>query len=191
MSWEDQSEEQCNSGISYMMERESNMEKQLNFDFFQDIEKFNEMYGLYHSDVPIIVWTRMAKFMNIIGDEMKEGMEILKYIDGVQSCPGLDLEKEGLDTLVKISDWLGDLIVYCTSEARRYGIPIEDVLKIIMESNFSKLGADGKPIIDERGYVVKGPGYYRPETKLRELLIKKMNKPNSTQLPLNFCESTV
>ncbi len=39
-----------------------------------------------------------------------------------------------------------------------------------MQSNFSKLGADGKPIYDERGKVMKGPGYWQPEPKIRALL---------------------
>jgi hypothetical protein len=39
-----------------------------------------------------------------------------------------------------------------------------------MESNFSKLGADGQPIYDERGKVMKGPSYWKPEPRIRSLL---------------------
>jgi predicted HAD superfamily Cof-like phosphohydrolase len=35
-----------------------------------------------------------------------------------------------------------------------------------MASNMSKLGPDGKPIYDERGKVMKGPGYWKPEPML-------------------------
>jgi predicted HAD superfamily Cof-like phosphohydrolase len=69
-----------------------------------------------------------------------------------------------------LADLLGDLIVYCASEARRWGIPLEPVLNTIMESNFSKLGADGQPLYDERGKVLKGPNYWKPEPKIEELL---------------------
>ena len=43
---------------------------------------------------------------------------------------------------------------------------IDQVLVIIMQSNFSKLGADGKPIYDERGKVMKGPAIGNPEPKI-------------------------
>jgi hypothetical protein len=39
-----------------------------------------------------------------------------------------------------------------------------------MDSNTSKLGADGKPIYDERGKVMKGPGYWKPEPAIKELI---------------------
>ena len=79
-----------------------------------------------------------------------------------------------LDVMAELSDWLGDLVVYCASEARRWGLPLPEVLRVIMESNFSKLGADGKPIYDERGKVMKGPNYWKPEPKLRDMLSREL-----------------
>ena len=53
---------------------------------------------------------------------------------------------KAVDIAVAIADLLGDIIVYCRSEALKYGLPLEDVLDLIMDSNESKLGAaDGKP----------------------------------------------
>ena len=69
-----------------------------------------------------------------------------------------------------IADVLGDIIVYCRSEALKYGLPLEDVLDIIMDSNESKLGADGKPIYDANGKFLKGPNYWKPEPKIKALL---------------------
>ena len=37
-------------------------------------------------------------------------------------------------------------MVYRRSEALKYGLPLEDVLDIIMDSNESKLDAHGQPI---------------------------------------------
>jgi hypothetical protein len=31
------------------------------------------------------------------------------------------------------------------------------------QSNMSKLGEDGKPILREDGKILKGPGYFRPD----------------------------
>jgi len=44
------------------------------------------------------------------------------------------------------------------------------VLDIIMDSNESKLGADGKPIYDANGKFLKGPNYWRPEPRIKALL---------------------
>jgi len=68
------------------------------------------------------------------------------------------------------ADLLGDVIVYCRSEALKYGLPLEAVLDIIMDSNESKLGADGKPIYDANGKFLKGPGYWKPDPKIKSLL---------------------
>ena len=48
-------------------------------------------------------------------------------------------------------------MVYCRSEALKYGLPLEEVLDIIMDSNESKLDANGKPIYDANGKFLKGP----------------------------------
>ena len=74
------------------------------------------------------------------------------------------------DVLTAIADLLGDVIVYCRSEALKYGLPLEDVLDVIMDSNESKLGADGNPIYDGNGKFLKGPNYWKPEPKIKALL---------------------
>ena len=63
------------------------------------------------------------------------------------------------------------MIVYCRSEALKYGIPLEEVLSIIMDSNESKLGADGKPIYNANGKFLKGPNYRKPEPMIKKLLV--------------------
>jgi hypothetical protein len=39
-----------------------------------------------------------------------------------------------------------------------------------MASNMSKLGKDGKPIYDERGKVMKGTNYWRPNAQIRRYI---------------------
>ena len=69
--------------------------------------------------------------------------------------------------LVMLSDWLGDMNVYNRSEALKYGIPLEGVLACIMGSNFTKLDAEGQPIINpENGKVLKGPNFVPPEAHI-------------------------
>jgi hypothetical protein len=82
------------------------------------------------------------------------------------------IEANGENTehrLVSLADFLADIIVYATSEARRWGIPIEQVLDCIMDSQESKL-VDNKPLKDERDKFVKGPNYRRPEPMIAQVL---------------------
>ena len=132
--------------------------------FAERISLMNKMYRLPTNDIPTIpsnVTDRLIKFKATLLDEVNE-------IDDI-----VELTKNGSNSLqiaVAIADLLGDVIVYCRSEALKYGIPMEDVLDIIMDSSESKLGADGNPIYDENGKFLKGPNYWKPETKIHELL---------------------
>jgi NTP pyrophosphatase (non-canonical NTP hydrolase) len=139
-------------------------EVQVNESFAARIAHMNAMYKLPAHDRPTIppdVAERLAKFKATLLDEVHEIDEIIARAR--QGAAPLDLA-------VAIADLLGDVIVYCRSEALKYGIPLEAVLQVIMDSNASKLGADGKPIYDANGKFLKGPNYWKPEPKIRELL---------------------
>jgi len=139
-------------------------------EFANDIEKFNGIYKLPVSQVPttdvgVDMAERLTAFKAILGEELEEIDEII------------DSAKRGdnpLTTLTMLADLLGDIQVYCASEMAKFGLPLDEVLAIIMQSNFSKLGADGQPIYDERGKVMKGPGYWKPEPKISQMLERKM-----------------
>ena len=132
--------------------------------FHERIALMNAMYKLPASDKPAVpdnVADRLVKFKATLMDEVHE-------IDDIVDMVGKGADK--LDVAVAIADLLGDVIVYCRSEALKYGLPLEAVLDIIMDSNESKLGADGKPIYDANGKFLKGPNYWKPEPKIKELL---------------------
>jgi predicted HAD superfamily Cof-like phosphohydrolase len=132
--------------------------------FAQRIAAMNAMYKLPANERPALpadVADRLAKFKATLMDEVHEIDEIVK------------LAKSGgapIDIAVAIADLLGDVIVYCRSEALKYGLPLEEVLEVIMDSNESKLGADGKPIYDANGKFLKGPNYWKPESRIKSLL---------------------
>jgi predicted HAD superfamily Cof-like phosphohydrolase len=94
-------------------------------------------------------------------DEVHEIDEIVKLAQNGSSP---------IEVAVALADVLGDITVYCRSEALKYGLPLEAVLDIIMDSNESKLGADGNPIYDENGKFLKGPNYWKPEPRIKTLL---------------------
>lgn len=137
--------------------------------FAEDIERFNTMYGLPMPAAPLIkhidVAARMQQFKVILSKEVEEVDDIIKAAEAGAS---------DLDLAVMLADWLGDITVYAASEARKFGLPMEGILKIIMQSNFSKLAADGSVIMKD-GKVHKGPNYWKPEPKLKEML---QNGPN-------------
>ena len=134
--------------------------------FAARIAQMNAMYRLPQNAAPTIpadVADRLKKFKATLSDEVSEIDEIVASAEAGASQ---------LDIAVAIADLLGDVIVYCRSEALKYGLPLEDVLGLIMDSNESKLGADGNPIYDGNGKFLKGPNYWKPEPKIRELLQK-------------------
>ena len=136
--------------------------------FAERIAAMNAMYKLpAHSQLrlPADVADRLTKFKATLLDEVHEIDEIV------------ELSKNGgttMDVAVAIADLLGDIMVYCRSEALKYGLPLEDVLDIIMDSNESKLGADGKPIYDANGKFLKGPNYWKPEPRVKALFEARM-----------------
>lgn len=93
--------------------------------------------------------------------------QLLSYEDG---CP-CDEEQEALTAL---ADWFADLMVYIMSESMKFGINVFDILVFVMGSNFTKLGADGKPIYDENGKFQKGPNYLKPEVAIRDYLVGRI-----------------
>ena len=132
--------------------------------FARRIAAMNAMYKLPANDRPMLpadVADRLGKFKATLMDEVHEIDEIVKLSkDGAA----------GMDVAVAMADLLGDIIVYCRSEALKYGLPLEEVLDVIMDSNESKLGADGKPIYDANGKFLKGPNYWKPEPRIKALL---------------------
>tara|TARA_B100000530_G_C15932889_1_gene477675 strand:- start:607 stop:1053 length:447 start_codon:yes stop_codon:yes gene_type:complete len=143
--------------------------------FIDDIKKFNSMYKL---DMPASPKVRELKilqgFQDIISEEVKEAEDIFEMYKGKNSD---DLSKEErLEILTAVSDWLGDMVVYCFTQAQSWGLPMEDVLNVIMDSNFSKLDQDGNPIYDDRGKVLKGPNYWKPEPKIKEILKRDLKQ---------------
>lgn len=112
---------------------------------------------------------RVSQFMQVVQKELNEGGDILNKL--YETGKETDFSYQEIDYLVDMADWCGDIIVYCASEMARLGIPIMEVLSIIMDSNFSKLDANGQPIIKD-GKFEKGPFYWKPEPKIRELLLE-------------------
>ena len=132
--------------------------------FAQRIAAMNAMYRLPAYDAPTLpdnVPDRLLKFKATLLDEVHEIDEIVALSRNGASA---------VEVAVAVADLLGDIIVYCRSEALKYGLPLEEVLDVIMDSNESKLDANGQPIYDANGKFLKGPNYWKPEPRIRALL---------------------
>ena len=157
------------SGRVYTLDGVTDVTATLEPESFDElIQRFNKMYGLECPRGPSLRGGRedvikiLAKFRSILEEEITECDDIIALLNDPGNTP--------ISIFTEIADWLGDIMVYCASELAKYGLRSEDVLRVIMASNFSKLGADGKPIYDERGKVLKGPNYWKPEPMIQRLI---------------------
>lgn len=130
-------------------------------NFFARIKKMNRVMQIGVADNPTNLGRgRLEEWRDVLLDEMDE-------LDDVIALMELGREK---DALVALADFIGDNIVYHTSEACRWGIPIVDVLDLIMDSQDSKL-VNGQPVPGEMpGKFGKGPDYQPPEPAIKKLL---------------------
>ena len=116
-------------------------------------------------------FTSVKKFMETFGQEVKskpafpsEKISKLRY----------DLIKEELDefqealndkNLKEVADSLTDILYVTYGAGHAFGIDLDKCFDEVQRSNMSKLGADGKPIYNENGKVMKGPNYFEPNLK--------------------------
>lgn len=143
--------------------------------FSEDIVEFNGIYKLPVANKPSLIEVgdpvaRLKAFKNILAEELEEIEEVITLVEN-STGPG----KSPVAALTALADLLGDVQVYCASEMAKFGLPLDQTLAIIMNSNFSKLGADGMPIYDERGKVQKGPNYWKPEPAIAEMIKDLIN----------------
>ena len=84
----------------------------------------------------------------------------------------INLIKEELDELKKaieekdileIADALTDILYVTYGAGHAFGIDLDKCFLEVQKSNMSKLGEDGKPIYNDKGKVMKGPNYFKPD----------------------------
>jgi|TARA_B100001248_G_C26986516_1_gene277065 predicted HAD superfamily Cof-like phosphohydrolase len=110
----------------------------------------------------------VKKFMQTFGQEVKEKAEFpnnkisnLRYNLIVEE---LQEFKEALEKkdIKEVADALTDILYVTYGAGHAFGINLDKCFQEVQNSNMSKLGADGKPIYNENGKVMKGPNYFKP-----------------------------
>ncbi len=113
----------------------------------------------------------VKKFMKTFGQEVKEKPDFPndKIISLRYSLIKEELEefKEAIDKkdIKEVADALTDILYVTYGAGHAFGIDLDKCFKEVQNSNMSKLGEDGKPIYDEKGKVMKGPKYFKPDLK--------------------------
>ena len=65
--------------------------------------------------------------------------------------------------LVEVADALTDILYVTYGAGHAFGINLDKCFEEVQNSNMSKLDNNGKPIYNEKGKVMKGPNYFKPD----------------------------
>ncbi len=65
--------------------------------------------------------------------------------------------------LVEVADALTDILYVTYGAGHAFGVNLDECFDEVQNSNMSKLDDNGKPIYNEKGKVMKGPNYFKPD----------------------------
>ena len=112
---------------------------------------------------------RVQKFMETFGQEVKKKAEFpnekimaLRYDLIKEELEELKLAIDNND-IKEVADALTDILYVTYGAGHAFGINLDKCFDEVQNSNMSKLGLDGKPIFNEKGKVMKGPNYFKPD----------------------------
>ena len=112
---------------------------------------------------------KVKQFMQTFGQEVKIKAS---FSDEKTNQLRFDLISEELEELknameskdlLEVADALTDILYVTYGAGHAFGIDLDKCFDEVQNSNMSKLGADGKPIYNESGKVMKGPNYFKPD----------------------------
>ena len=110
----------------------------------------------------------VRKFMKTFGQEVKEKAEFpddkiisLRYDLIVEELNELKVAINNND-IKEVADALTDILYVTYGAGHAFGIDLDKCFQEVQNSNMSKLGSDGKPIFNDKGKVMKGPNYFKP-----------------------------
>ena len=112
---------------------------------------------------------RVKKFMKIFGQEVKEKAE---FPNEKITSLRYELIREELEefkdaienkNIKEVADALTDILYVTYGAGHAFGINLDKCFEEVQNSNMSKLGEDGKPIFNDKGKVMKGPNYFKPD----------------------------
>jgi len=112
---------------------------------------------------------KVGAFMKTFGQDIKESPSFSS--DKINTLR-VSLIKEELDELieamnkkdlVEVADALTDILYVTYGAGHAFGINLDECFQEVQNSNMSKLDSNGKPIYNDKGKVMKGPNYFKPD----------------------------
>ena len=110
----------------------------------------------------------VRKFMKTFGQEVKEKAEFpsekitsLRY-DLIEEELGELKDAIEKKDIKEVADALTDILYVTYGAGHSFGIDLDKCFEEVQNSNMSKLGDDGKHIYNDKGKVMKGPKYFKP-----------------------------
>ena len=114
-------------------------------------------------------FSRVGIFMKTFGQEVKDKPSF--STDKINKLR-IDLIEEELhelkeamnsNNLLEVADALTDILYVTYGAGHAFGIDLDKCFNEVQNSNMSKLDKDGKPIYNDKGKVMKGPNYFKPD----------------------------
>ena len=116
---------------------------------FEDVKIFMETFGQMVKTKPQFPDKKTIQLRyDLIKEELDELEEAMKT-----------------ENLKEIADALTDILYVTYGAGYAYGINLDKCFKEVQRANMSKLDTNGKPIFNEKGKVMKGPNYTKPDLK--------------------------
>ena len=113
---------------------------------FECVRKFMETFGQEIKDKACFPNDKITTLRyDLISEELGELKDAIKKKD-----------------IKEVADALTDILYVTYGTGHAFGINLDKCFKEVQNSNMSKLGSDGKPIYNEKGKVMKGPNYFKP-----------------------------
>ena len=113
---------------------------------FESVRKFMETFGQEIKEKPGFPNNKIISLrLNLIKEELEELKEAMQNKD-----------------IKEVADALTDILYVTYGAGHAFGINLDKCFQEVQNSNMSKLGVDGKPIYNDKGKVMKGPNYFKP-----------------------------
>jgi predicted HAD superfamily Cof-like phosphohydrolase len=113
---------------------------------FEKVGLFMKTFGQEVKSKPALSTKKINDLrIELIGEELEEFKEAIKNND----------LKEAVDALT-------DILYVTYGAGHAFGVNLDKCFDEVQRSNMSKLGMDGKPIYNDKGKVMKGPNYFKP-----------------------------
>ena len=112
---------------------------------------------------------KVKKFMETFSQEVREKAS---FPDPKITSLRYDLIKEELNELkeaidkkdlIEVADALTDILYVTYGAGHAFGINLDKCFEEVQNSNMSKLDTDGNPIYNDKGKVMKGSKYFKPD----------------------------